>query len=294
MSDRAGTANTPMRAHGGADHHESFLVYRKFKWLKIAALLSLVCFIAYLVHQPKDIPNGGTWLGYTLGGTGAALIVWLTWFGYRKRAYSSGAGRVQAWLSAHVYLGLALVVVATLHSGFRFAWNIHTFTYCLVLIVVASGIFGVFTYARYPSLMTANRRGLTTAQMMANIGAIDAELRTAASSLGDKLAALVVKATQETKVGGGVWEQLRGRPRYCGTDEAARELQTVLRQDLGAEEHEARKLMVLLTRKSQMLAQMRRDIQYKAMMDIWLYVHVPLAIALVVALATHVFAVFFY
>jgi len=294
MSERAGTAGAPIRAHEGADHHESFLVYQNFKWLKIAVALSAVCFLGYLFHQPKDIPNGGTWLGYTLGGVGAALIVWLTWFGYRKRAYMSGFGRVQEWLSAHVYLGLALVVVASLHSGFHFSWNIHTLTYCLVLLVVASGIFGIFTYARYPSLMTANRRGLTTAQMMANIGAVDAELRGLASSLGDKLARLVVKATQETKIGGGVLDQLRGQPKRCATAEASVELQTLMRQGLGNEENDARKLLVLLSRKGQMLTQMRRDIQYKAIMDVWLYVHVPLAIALVVAVATHVFSVFFY
>jgi ABC-type transport system involved in cytochrome bd biosynthesis fused ATPase/permease subunit len=51
---------------------------------------------------------------------------------------------------------------------------------------------------------------------------------------------------------------------------------------------------VLLTRKAELLGRVRRDIQYKAMMDIWLFVHVPLTFALLAALVAHILSVFFY
>ena len=53
-------------------------------------------------------------------------------------------------------------------------------------------------------------------------------------------------------------------------------------------------MRVLLDEKSQLLARLRRDISYKAMMDIWLYLHVPLTFALLAALTAHVISVFFY
>ena len=59
-----------------------------------------------------------------------------------------------AWLSAHVYLGLSLLVIATLHTGFHFGWNIHMLAYVLMCLVIASGGFGVFSYARHLWLMT--------------------------------------------------------------------------------------------------------------------------------------------
>ena len=52
-------------------------------------------------------------------------------------------------------------------------------------------------------------------------------------------------------------------------------------------------MRVLLDEKAQLLARARRDISYKAMMDIWLYLHVPLSFALLAALLAHIVSVFF-
>ena len=55
-----------------------------------------------------------------------------------------------------------------------------------------------------------------------------------------------------------------------------------------------RQVRVLLDEKAQLLGALRRDIRFKAMMDIWLYFHVPLSFALLAALLAHVVSVFFY
>ncbi len=54
-----------------------------------------------------------------------------------------------------------------------------------------------------------------------------------------------------------------------------------------------RRVRVLLDQKAALLEQVRRDMSYKAMMDIWLYVHVPFTFALLATLFAHIISVFF-
>ncbi|MCB1570760.1 MAG: hypothetical protein KDI72_06920, partial [Xanthomonadales bacterium] len=55
-----------------------------------------------------------------------------------------------------------------------------------------------------------------------------------------------------------------------------------------------RKLIDILSRKRSLATRVARDIQYQAIMEIWLYFHVPLSIALLAALIGHIISVFFY
>jgi hypothetical protein len=292
MTDQAAGRTAPRSFE--TDTHQSFLVFRDFFYLKVAIALSFVSVVAYAWHSPLVTPNGGTWVGYTLGTIGALLILWLTWFGYRKRSYASGAGRLEAWLSAHVYLGLSLIIVATLHTGFSFGLNIHTLAYTLMMLVIASGAFGVFAYVRYPTIMTQNRRGTTLAQLLSRIAALDGEAKQLAMALPDDISAAVTRAITETRIGGSAWRQLSGRDPSCATTAAlAKVRQSVERlpDDMTAG---GRELLVVLSRKAELLGRTRRDLRYKALMDIWLYFHVPLTFGLLAALVGHVIAVFYY
>ena len=42
------------------------------------------------------------------------------------------------------------------------------------------------------------------------------------------------------------------------------------------------------------LARLRKHLQIKALLQVWLYVHVPMTFALLAALSAHIFSVFFY
>jgi|HubBroStandDraft_3_1064219.scaffolds.fasta_scaffold42704_2 hypothetical protein len=273
--------------------HESFLVYARFRYLKIACAAASVSLLLYLVDSPYGSRYGGSWAGYTLGTAGALLILWLMWFGYRKRLYLKDQGNLVAWLSAHVYLGLSLLVIATLHTGFHFGWNIHTLAYALMCLVIASGAFGVFSYVRYPRFMTENRHGTTMPQMLSRIATLNDQLRSVAISVDDRTTALVKFTVETTSIGGSFWRQLSGRYPNCATAAALTGI-TEIRANTAPELAAAmRQLRVLLDEKAQLLMRARQDIRYKAIMDIWLYFHVPLSFALLAALLAHIVAVFY-
>ncbi|MEQ9447301.1 MAG: hypothetical protein RLN70_00150, partial [Rhodospirillaceae bacterium] len=200
--------------------HESILIYRNYRYLKWAVLLVVVSSALYVFHAPIGQPNGGTWLGYTLGGLSAGLMVWLAWFGVRKRRYTSGGGRLEDWLSAHVYLGLALLLIATLHSGFQFGWNIHTVLYFLMVSVAASGAVGLYFYIRFPKLLSQNRRGLAAETMLSQIADLDRDIRALAMTLDEGINNVVYESVVNTQVGQGFWRQISGTEPDCPTSAA--------------------------------------------------------------------------
>ena len=50
---------------------------------------------------------------------------------------------------------------------------------------------------------------------------------------------------------------------------------------------------MLVGEKAILLIRVRRDISYKAILDMWLYFHVPLSFMLLAALLAHIVSVFF-
>lgn len=274
--------------------HQSILEYARFRWLKGALLLSIASAAVYLWHDPPLKPYGGTWLGYTLGTIGALLILWLMWFGVRKRRYFARFATAQGWLSAHVYLGTALLVVATLHTGFELGWNVHTLAYILMVTVIVSGFYGVYIYMTVPALMTANRGEDTLDGMILKIADIDKEVREKALSLPDQILKTVNQSLDGSRLGGSVGRILSGRDDACPTARAVRELPEIgkrLSGDVAKLNHE---VYTLLLQKNEILQRARRDLRFKARLDLWLYFHVPLSIALLASLTVHVISVFLY
>lgn len=300
--------------------HDSFLTHEKYRYLWISTLLLVGSIAAYVIHDPIGAPNGGTWLGYTLGTIGALLIFWLMLFGIRKRTYNNRMGTLRGWLSAHVYLGTTLIVVALLHTGFQFGWNLHTLAFTLMMFVIVSGFFGVFAYLRYPTLMTQNRASATRAAMLEEIGELDQNALALADGIDPKIHAVVLRSMERTKLGGGVMNLLRARD---ASDAALAQVRAALEKRESGKDGDTtgkmqsmstmfamvdflagkatdkqaealRKLIDLLSRKKSLASRVARDIQYQSMMEIWLYIHVPLSFALLGALLAHIVSVFFY
>lgn len=303
--------------------HESFLIYRRFQYLKWALGLVAVSIVTYALHDPVEPPNGGTWLGYTLGTIAAALILWLLWYGVRKRQYDSRFGQVTGWLSGHVYLGSALLVVATLHTGFQFDWNVHLLSYVLMVLVIASGLFGVYAYVRYPALLTQNRAGLSAEAMLSEISDLDRQCLQIADQMGAEVHQMILRSIERTNFSGSLWrDPLRRMGTVFGQLKAeldafsGRALQqappaTTLAPggreatvffvagrlggaSTAAQAEQVHRLLDVVTSKKALVTRVQQDIRYHALMKVWLYLHVPLSIALLAALIVHVISVFFY
>jgi hypothetical protein len=290
--------------------HESILAFRRRRYLWVAILISAASVAAYFMHDPQEPPNGGTLLGYILGTVAALLVVWLTWFGIRKRRYASTAGTVQGWLSAHVYLGLALPLVVLLHAGFQLGPNIHTLAFVLLMLVVLSGFYGVFIYMKYPERVSTNRGGASRPELFDQLEDIDSRSSRVAAELPDAFAALIQSGATRTQLGATLWSRLRGvdnstialpgQGQASAVSNAGQEatLDWLADEQSRASDADAAakigELSALLRNKRKLLRQLREDLRLQAAMELWLYFHVPLTAGLLVALAAHIVFVFVY
>ena len=266
--------------------HEGFLRHAGNRWARIAGLVSALVILLYLIDDSP--PAGDTVYGYVLGTVAALLILWLAALGIRKR--TRGRASLKAWTSAHVWLGLGLVVIATLHTGFQFGWNVHTLAYALMLLVVLSGLFGTAVYAILPQRMSANRGDLTERHMLDAMHAIDRQLHAAAQPLGGAATDLVRASLDEDLFGRGLWHRLAATEPYEPTAEARHAIGAIGGQDRAA----VARVIALLAEKQALIARIHRHLHLRALLEIWLYCHIPATIALIAAVIAHIVAVFFY
>jgi hypothetical protein len=290
---------TRYKAKASAAKHESFLRYAGFRWLKIATGLVIVVIAGFniLQNQPgfRLRHLGGSWYGYASGTVGALLILWLALLGIRKRAMTDGHWSLKAWVSAHVYLGLSLIVIVSFHTGLQFGWNVHTLAYALMMLVIVSGIFGVILYRTLPARLSENRGETTQKQMLEMIRSLDARLADTAQPLGRDQAILIHTSLERTRIGGNIWQRLTGDQPHCPTRLARAQL-TALRSAMseGRQAAALDQVLNLLEQKDAVLKKARRHIKLRTWLEVWLYVHVPATFALIAALIAHVVSVFFY
>ena len=274
--------------------HVSFLAHRNFVWLKVSAILCVLSIIGYVTTDFDPVRNGGTWYGYTLGIIGALLILWLSVLGMRKRAITAGHWSLKGWTSAHVYLGLSLVIVATLHAGFQFGWNIHTLAYALMMFVILSGVIGVFFYVYVPRRMSNNRAEMGQADMLAEIMSLDSLLDDAAQPLDNRYIPIVRKAIEKTKMGGSIFRRVSLNNKGCQTRKALEFFRLEMRNVDSEARSNILNMISVLERKNSLLMRIRKHIRYKTFLQIWLYIHIPFTFALFAALIAHIVSVFYY
>ena len=285
----------------------TILTYRKAEYLWVSLAILIVCVLIYLSQAATDPPSGSTLQGYLLGGAGAGLIVWLSLLGIRKRRYG-GVGSVQAWASAHVYLGVTLLGVVLLHSAAQVGWNVHTLAFVLMLVVIVSGIVGAGLYLVVPERHSRLRQGRSRADLFREMTELDDKCLELSRSCATATELSVRSSIERTVVGGGVFDQLFGRDRSTFMNGDNVEIQRnqdqadVLRYvaqlapgvRTQAESAALQGLVTLMARRQGLLRRIRQDIQLQGFLELWLYVHVPVSLALIAAVLIHVFVVFWY
>lgn len=261
----------------------------------LVLVLAAVGWYAAEAWAADQLPGGGSRVGLALGVLGAALIGFELLLWPRKRFFRARTrrfGRTQTWMKAHIWLGLACVPVAVLHAGFRLGGPLATTLMTVFAVVIASGVWGLVLQQVVPRLLlewvpdevpAAEIERLLTARAEA----VGRQLAVAGGGLGGEpvAGAGVVRAAFEKTV----------RPYLLGAARPA-ELRVADRAgryfaDLAAAvPGPARDLVRELEEASRLRRQFDLQARLHGWLHHWLWVHLPLSVALAGLLVAHVYA----
>lgn len=265
---------------------------RRWRWTGLALAGSTLA-LFLLQTRAEPFRHGGSSWGLGWGIAALALLLLLLAFGLRKRAYRSRLGTLEGWLQGHVVLGLWSVVVVLLHAGERFEDRLALGTFLVLVVVVVSGIVGVLLYILLPRRLTevgSNRTASEISEQLNQITQSMARLAVDRSPQFQRLAASLVAGSKPGWLSG--WRLLARGPK------ARARVQPAWRRMLGevpaAERDELRQLLVLSRQHEELLGSLLAEQYYRNWLDAWLYVHLPLSIALLVLVVAHVGVALYY
>jgi hypothetical protein len=266
---------------------DTFVNYRHYRWLWVNVAFLAILVVLYVIDAPLKGPRGHTLLGYTYGGLATAGILYLMWYGKRKRSYRAHTTTLKGCLSAHVWLGISLAIIVPLHAGFSFNWNVHTLTYILMMVVVLSGIWGAYHYVRLAPEIESHRGGGNLKKLLEQVHLLSSEIETLIKDKSDAFLALVREVDFPFEPSANLNTAKLPDPSNPRVTELASKL-------IETERSDGLKLLSLVTKKREFVSRISHEVRTTTRLKSWLYLHLPLSFALLVCLAIHIFTALYY
>lgn len=126
------------------------------KWT-IATLLITIAATAYYIPYHLGAlngPTGGSGPGLVFGIAGSAMMLFAGLLSARRKVSIWRLGRAETWMRGHIWLGLLSVPMILFHAGFQIGGTLTAILMLLLLVVILSGIFGVVLQQFLPRVMT--------------------------------------------------------------------------------------------------------------------------------------------
>jgi hypothetical protein len=123
------------------------------RWVLAVVALAAFASAWYVAERVRTgiWPGGSSLPGSTFGVAGGLLILFEAFLWVRKKVRAWRIGRAQVWMRAHIWLGLLCLPLLVYHSGFRMGGTLSTVLMVLLLVVIASGVWGLVLQQFLPS-----------------------------------------------------------------------------------------------------------------------------------------------
>jgi len=263
------------------------------RWRIIALLLTIGLVASFLWYRSSEpFTHGGTSLGLIYGFSALFLMFFLIYFGIRKRAYRSRFGTLQEWLHAHIWLGLFSFLVIVAHTGFRFQDKIAVALFVVISLVIATGIFGAVLYKTVPRELTEIQSNLTGQEISDQLNQLSKSMARLASGKSSPFQRIYYSLQREALPGFlAGWKLVFTGGRRS---DKAGDWTGLVGMVEKSEQDELRQLLVASRQQKELHLRLVYQQRYRNILDFWLYMHLPLSVAMIVLIVAHVFGVFYY
>ncbi len=268
---------------------ETFLNAANWRWLRITSAAVVAALVWYWLDNPVSQKSGSTQYGYTVGIISGLAMVFLLWYGSRKRRYFSEINTLREVLSAHVWIGLSLLILVPLHSGFEFHLNVHTLAFVLCVLTILTGIWGIYLYRALPKNIKSNRGEGSMRNLLEQFDNLAQALRRLEADKSDAFISFVNHL--DTYSVAPLPSLIMGkRAQPISKELTARALQTIPE----GERMDALAAISIIDKRYEFLVRVEKEALVQCWLKLWLVGHVPLAFASFLLLVIHVVSVLYY
>ncbi len=141
----------------------------------VTAVPLALCYAAALASAGGWPPRASGTLGYGCGVALGLVILFEMLLAPRKWFRGRRLGATRVWLKLHVWLGLATLPLALIHSGLGFGGPLPAVTLALFLAVFASGVWGLAMQQWLPQKVLGELPGETIASQIPVLARASAE-----------------------------------------------------------------------------------------------------------------------
>jgi hypothetical protein len=294
----------PLEANALLVDFKNLGAHRKWIVLFVLGTLASTAWYAVASRGAPNWPSGASAPGLTFGIAAGLLILFEFFLWPRKTLFRVWRiGRTQAWMRAHIWLGLLTVPLIVLHSWRELGGTLTTVLVLLFAIVIASGIWGLVVQQFLPRAMLAHVPAETIySQIAVVVEGFRQESRLLVRGIcgdlpSERISAAVGVATVEPGAGVELLEKAfvtviepylsKKPPSGAALADAARSANFFrgLRDQLPVGYHSTiDRLEACCDQRRQFALQARLHFW----LHNWLWVHLPLSAALVVLMLVHV------
>jgi hypothetical protein len=272
-------------------------VYRFGLAWRIISLAMLIVLAATWVQYTRTEPftHGGSTMGLIYGIAALLLIALLLFYGIRKRWHRSRLGKLENWFQSHIYLGLLTLLVVLAHSGLRFEDKIATALLIVIAVVIASGAFGAVLYKMLPRALTEVESNLSNQQISDQINQLGRAMARLASGKSQPFQRIQARLERSIRPKWfAAWRLLVAGGRAGKIGDQPREIAAMLTLVPENEQNDLRQMLVLSRQQKELFIRLVAQQRYKNLLDFWLYLHLPLSIAMIVLIVAHIWGVYYY